>query len=174
MGAALCPCDGSLDPIEYQQVVDQIVEGITCRSELVLEPLVERMEQLSSEQRYEEAGWARDRHDALARAIEISRTWVALGGLGVCEMEGEDGSHVVVDHGRLVCTWRAGSSPPLRPTPDVGDEPGNDVPDSVEIAEEARLIWNWMKSTPMRLIDATGSLALPVRPVVRLGARSER
>jgi DNA polymerase III subunit epsilon len=174
MGVALCPCDGSLDPVEYQQVVDQIVEGISARSELVLEPLVERMEQLSSEQRYEEAGWARDRHDALARAIEISRTWVALGDLGVCEMEGEDGSHVVVDHGRLVCTWRAGSSPPLRPAPDVVGEPGNDVPDSVETAEEARLIWNWMKSTPMRLIDATGSLALPVRPVIRLGGRSER
>ena len=174
MGAALCPCDGTLDPIEYQRVVDQIVEGISCRSEFLLDPLVERMEQLSSEQRYEEAGWARDRHDALARAIETSRTWVALGGLGVCEMEGEDGSHVVVDHGRLVCTWRAGSSPPLRPTPDVGSEPGNEVPDSVETAEEARLIWNWMKSTPLRLIDATGSLALPVRPVIRLEARSER
>ena len=174
MGVALCPCDGTLDPIEYRRVVDQIVEGISCRSDLLLEPLVDRMKQLSSEQRYEEAGWARDRHDALARAIDTSRTWVALGGLGVCEMEGEDGSHVVVDHGRLVCTWRAGSSPPLRPAPDVGDEPENGVPDSVETAEEARLIWNWMKSTPLRLIDATGTLALPARPVARLRTRSER
>jgi DNA polymerase III subunit epsilon len=174
MGVALCPCDGTLDPIEYRQVVDQIVEGISCRSDLLLQPLVDRMEQLSSEQRYEEAGWVRDRHDALARAIDTSRTWVALGGLGVCEMEGEDGSHVVVDHGRLVCTWRAGASPPLRPGPDVGNEEENSVPDSVETAEEARLIWNWMRSTPMRLIDATGTLALPARPVVRLAKRSER
>ena len=174
MGFALCPCDGTLDPIEYRRVVDQIVDGISCRSDLLLEPLVDRMEQLSSEQRFEEAGWVRDRHDALARAIETSRTWVALGGLGVCEMEGEDGSHVVVDHGRLVCTWRAGTSPPLRPAPDAGSDPENDVPDSVETAEEARLIWNWMKSTSMRLIDATGTLALPARPVVRLGIPSER
>ena len=171
MGVALCPCDGTLDPIDYQHVVDQIVEGISYRSDLLLDPLVDRMDQLSSEQRYEEAGWARDRHDALARAIDTSRTWVALGALGVCEMEGEDGSHVVVDHGRLVCTWRAGASPPLRPAPEVGDEQENRVPDSVETAEEARLIWNWMKSTPMRLIDATGTLALPTRPVVRLGNR---
>jgi len=174
MGVALCPCDGTLDPIDYRQVVDQIVEGISSRSDLLLQPLVDRMEQLSSEQRYEEAGWARDRHDALARAIETSRTWIALGGLGVCEMEGEDGSHVVVDHGRLVCTWRAGASPPLRPAPNVGNEEENSVPDSVETAEEARLIWNWMRSTPMRLIDATGTLALPARPVVRLAKRSER
>jgi DNA polymerase-3 subunit epsilon len=174
MGVALCPCDGTLDPIDYRQVVDQIVEGISSRSDLLLQPLVDRMEQLSSEQRYEEAGWVRDRHDALARAIDTSRTWTALGGLGVCEMEGEDGSHVVVDHGRLVCTWRAGASPPLRPAPDVGNEEENSVPDSVETAEEARLIWNWMRSTPMRLIDATGTLALPARPVVRLAKRSER
>ena len=103
-------------------MVDQIVDGISHRSDLLLEPLVDRMEQLSSEQRYEEAGWARDRHDALARAIETSRTWVALGGLGVCEMEGEDGSHVVVDHGRLVCTWRSRIQPPLRPAPEATDE----------------------------------------------------
>jgi hypothetical protein len=89
-------------------------------------------------------------------------------------MEGADGSHVVVDHGRLVCTWRAGSSPPLRPAPEVGDQPENDVPDSVETAEEARLIWNWIKSTPLRLLEATGTLALPARPVVHLGAKSGR
>jgi DNA polymerase III subunit epsilon len=174
MGVALCPCDGSLQTTDYQRVVDQIVDGISHRSDLLLEPLVGRMGQLSSELRYEEAGWVRDRHDALARAIDTSRTWVALGGLGICEMEGDDGSHVVVDHGRLVCTWRAGSSPPLRPAPEVSDEPEIDVPDSVETAEEARLIWNWIKSTPLRLVDATGTLALPARPVVHLGARSGR
>lgn len=174
MGVALCPCDGSLEPIEYQRVVDQIIEGISNRSELLLEPLADRMDQLASEQRYEEAGWARDRHEALARAIDMSRTWIALEGLGVCEMEGEDGSHVVVDHGRLVCTWRAGSSPPLRPAPELSDEPENDVPDSVETAEEARLIWNWIKSTPLRLVDATGTLYLPARPVAHLVPRSGR
>jgi DNA polymerase III subunit epsilon len=174
MGVALCPCDGRLDPIEYRRVVDQITQGISHRSELLLEPLVARMEQLASEQRYEEAGWARDRHEALAGAIDTSRTWVALGGLGVCEMEGEDGSHVVVDHGRLICTWRAGANPPLRPAPEMRDDPGNEVPNCVESAEEARLIWNWMSGTQMRIVDATGAFALPVRPVIRLGARSER
>jgi hypothetical protein len=103
----------------------------------------------------------------------MSRAWVALGRLGVCEMESDDGSHVLVDHGRLVSTWGAGSSPPLRPAPDIED--GRfDVPDSVETAEEAQLIWRWIGSRSVRIVDATGTLALPARPVVRLGARSER
>jgi DNA polymerase-3 subunit epsilon len=173
MGVALCPCDGKLDVSEYRQIVDQIVDGIASRADLLLGPLAERMGQLALELRYEEASWARDRHEALARSIEMSRAWVALGRLGVCEMESDDGSHVLVDHGRLVSTWGAGSSPPLRPAPDIED--GRfDVPDSVETAEEAQLIWRWIGSRSVRIVDATGTLALPARPVVRLGARSER
>jgi DNA polymerase-3 subunit epsilon len=174
MGVALCPCDGDLDVSDYRQIVDQIVEGIATRSELLLEPLTTRMAQLALELRYEEAGWARDRHEALARAIEMSRAWAALGRLGVCELESDDGSHVLVDHGRLVSTWITGSSPPLRPAPDIGESPGFDVPDSVETAEEAHLIWRWMGTRSVRLLDATGSFALPIRPVIRLEARSER
>jgi DNA polymerase-3 subunit epsilon len=175
MGAALCPCDGALDVADYRSVVDQIVAGITDRSELLLEPLATRMEQLAHELRFEEAGWARDRHEALARAIEMCRAWVALSRLGVCELESEDGSHVLVDHGRLISTWKTGSGPPLRPAPDIGDgAAGFDVPDSVETAEEAHLIWRWMGTRSVRLVDATGTFALPIRPVIRLEARSER
>jgi hypothetical protein len=132
------------------------------------------MSQLSSERRYEEAAWARDRHDALARALETSRWWVALDGLGVAEFEGDDGSHVVIDHGRLVCSWREGSSPPLRPAPDQADRLDGSVPVSVENAEEARLIWTWMQKTPIRIVEASGTLALPAEPVVRLERGSDR
>jgi len=169
MGVALCPCDGTLPADEYRQVVGQIIEGIAWQSDLLLNPLTERMEQLSSEQRYEEAGWARDRHDALARSIERRHSWIALNRLGFSEIESEDGAHVLVDHGRLVSTWIAGSAPPLRPAPEIRDASGFDVPDSVEAAEEAHLIWRWMDGTRVRLVDATGSLSLPSRRVIRLG-----
>jgi hypothetical protein len=42
------------------------------------------------------------------------------------------------------------------------------------MAEEAHLIWRWIESRSVRIVDATGTLALPARPVVRLGARSAR
>jgi hypothetical protein len=174
MGVALCPCDGQLDPATYRRVVDRVIEGVTDHPSILLDPLVVKMSQLSSERRYEEAAWARDRHDALARALEASRWWVALDGLGVAEVEGEDGSHVVIDHGRLVCSWSDGSSSPLRPAPDQADRPGESVPDSVETAEEARLIWAWIQKTDIRIVEASGTLALPAEPVIRLERRSGR
>jgi DNA polymerase-3 subunit epsilon len=174
MGVALCPCDGQLDPATYRRVVDRVIEGVTDHPSILLDPLVVKMSQLSSERRYEEAAWARDRHDALARALEASRWWVALDGLGVAEVEGEDGSHVVIDHGRLVCSWCDGSSSPLRPAPDQADRPGESVPDSVETAEEARLIWAWIQKTDIRIVEASGTLALPAEPVIRLERRSGR
>lgn len=174
MGVALCPCDGTLDPAAYRKVVDQLIEGVTRRPSTLLEPLVEKMGQLSAELRFEEAAWARDRHYALARALETTRSWVALNGLGVAELEDSDGSHVVIDHGRLVCSWSQGSSPPLRPAPDHEEGQAASVPDSVEIAEEARLIWTWMQTNPVRIVDASGSLALPAEPVIRLDRRSGR
>jgi DNA polymerase-3 subunit epsilon len=155
-------------------VVDHLIEGITNSSGLLLDPLVERMAHLAAEQRYEEAGWARDRHDALARTIQRSRAWAALGRLGFCEIESEDGARVVLDHGRLVSTWSPGSTPPLRPVPDLGANHGFDVPGSVEAAEEADVIWKWLMGTRITLVDATGTLSLPSRPVDRLARITPR
>jgi DNA polymerase-3 subunit epsilon len=174
MGVAMCPCDGTLDPAIYRRVYEQIIEGIRHHPSTLLEPLVDRMTQLSSERRYEEAAWARDRHGALGRAIETARSWQALSALGVAELEGRDGSHVLLDHGRLVCSWSGGSSPPLRPAPDAVTGELPEVPDSVESAEEARLIWAWMSKEQVRIIDATGTLALPAEPVSRLKPGSGR
>jgi DNA polymerase-3 subunit epsilon len=168
MGAALCPCDGSLSVADYAPVVDLIVQGCATRSELLLDPLVDRMQQLSSQLRYEEAAWTRDRHDALARSLQRKRSWAALVGLGLCEIETSDGAHLVLDQGRLVSTWAAGTTPPLRPVPDPGRHDRFDVPESVEAAEEAELIWKWMMGNQFRLLEATGTLALPSRPVETL------
>jgi DNA polymerase-3 subunit epsilon len=168
IGVAMCPCDGTLDPASYREVVDRIVEAIDWRPEVLLDPLARRMSQLAADQRYEEAAWARDRHDALARALEVRRSWSSLVRLGLCELESESGHHVLLDHGRLVSTWRHGSSPPLRPAPKPREPGASGVPDSVETAEEALVIWRWMASTPVRLLDATGSLSMPSRPVLRL------
>lgn len=168
LGVASCPCDGTLPEDQYRRLIDTLLIGLDTDSRLLLDPLETRMSRLSGERRYEEAGWVRDRHDVLARAIERRHVWGALSGAGVFEAEDAEGNRVLVDHGLLVETRGPGDPPGLlaAPSSSVRDTP--EVPADVRAAEEADLIWRWLARTPVRLIDATGTLALPVQPVVRL------
>jgi DNA polymerase-3 subunit epsilon len=170
LGVALCPCDGSLSREEYRPVVERLLEGLDHEPDLLLSPLVDKMTQLAAQHRYEEAGWLRDRHGALARAIHRRRIWRSLTDLGLCEVESRDGCRVLIDHGRLVSTWRLDRTPPLRPAPTLGQDERHQVPHSVEMAEEADLIWRWLDTNDIRLIEATGFLALPRRRLRRLEA----
>ena len=174
LGVALCPCDGSLKQEDYAPVVDLLVEGLDHRPSLLLDALVRKMDQLATCQRYEEAGWVRDRHDALARSIERRHSWKALQELGLSEIEDADGSRFLLDHGRLVSSWGVDQPVPLRPVSPPDDETPPEVPPSVETGEEAQLIWAWIESSNPRIIEATGSLSLPSQPVVRLQVGSNR
>jgi DNA polymerase III subunit epsilon len=167
LGVALCPCDGRLDRDRYNAVVESLVRGLDHDPALLLGPLEDRMQEMAADRRYEEAGWARDRHGALARAIERRHRWQSLAGLGLAEAEGRDGSRALVDHGRLVATWRLDRSPPLRPAPDVTGH-RQEVPESVEVAEEADLVWRWLTNDGVRLVDATGIFSLPLRRATQL------
>ena len=171
LGVALCPCDGTLSETDYEEVTIRLIEGLEVRPDLLLDPLEKKMQQLSSTQRYEEAAWARDRHRSLARALERRRAWQALNRAGLMELESGAGDHVLIDHGRLALTWREGTHPPLRPAPQrKGD--GVPVPPSVEAAEEAHLIWQWIHAGAVRVIDVEGEFSLPAAPLPRLAKQA--
>ena len=57
LGVAECPCDGMLSEGEYRNVVARFLTAIDAEPSLLLEPLVERMDRMSNERRYEEAAW---------------------------------------------------------------------------------------------------------------------
>lgn len=168
LGVATCPCDGTLREDDYRPLIDTLLAGLKRDPRLLLDPLETRMSRLSGERRYEEAGWVRDRHDALARAIERRHVWHALFGAGVFEAEDTEGNHVLVDHGTLVETRGPGDPPGLLAPATTPHMAPPEVPGDVKVAEEADLIWKWLARTPVRLVEATGSLALPLQPVVRL------
>ncbi|MDX1468577.1 MAG: DEDD exonuclease domain-containing protein [Acidimicrobiia bacterium] len=163
IGVARCPCDGSLEKSEYQATIQRLLLGIDDEPRVLLQPLAEKMRRLSESLRYEEAGWARDRHDALASALGRRHEWRALQAAGMIEVEAADGSRTIIDHGILV-----GS-----PTDHIGvlssdPQPVTQVPPSVQSAEEARVIWRWLTSEPVRIVDSTAGLSLPLRRAERL------
>ena len=132
------------------------------------ELLVDRMRRFASEQRYEQAAWARDRHDSLARALETRRMWSALAGAGLMEVEDDTGRVVVIDHGHLVETRAPGQGSSLLTRSTVEETPS--VPPSVEAADEASLIWRWLHRSTTRITECSGALAFPAAPIRKLVA----
>jgi DNA polymerase-3 subunit epsilon len=168
LGVATCPCDGGVDKDDYHQMIEGIISLASRIPARLLEPLELKMRRLAGEQRFEEAAQMRDRHRALARALERQRAWQALGDAGRIELESVDGDRVVVEQGLLVAAWAHDQQPPLLSggqLPQAGP-----VPPSVAAAEEAHLIWRWMTSGLVKVIDSTGPLTFPSAPIPHLQA----
>ncbi len=167
LGVALCPCDGSVARADYETVVAALRAGILTDPESLLEPLAARMRRQARRQRFEDAAAARDRHRALASALEQRRTWNALAAAGRIWARDDSGDSIVVDHGRLAATWRDSADPPLALAP--GDPfPVSAVPPTVALAEEARLVWKWLDRPEVRIVDIDRPLAFPAAEVRRL------
>jgi DNA polymerase-3 subunit epsilon len=165
MGVCLCPCDGTLDESAYRPVVDRVRAGIEEDPSLLLDPLAEKMSEMAGLQRFEEAAWSRDRYRALARALERRREWQAMNRAGLVWAESGTGEGAVIDRGRLTLAWNGRRGPALAP---VGEHPDDDwpqTPPSVQVAEEAHLVWQWLTGEDVRLLDATGPLLMPRLPV---------
>lgn len=162
LGAALCPCDGSLSPVDYAPIVETIVRGVDDDPALLLTPLVDKMAAHARAARFEEASWVRDRHQALTTALERRRAWRALQDAGMVQAEGADGG-ALIDHGRLVAAWPTSGRPPLLPA--TGDADPREVPTGSVDADEAHLVWRWLTGPGVDLVATTGPLATPARPV---------
>jgi len=168
LGIALCPCDGTLEEQEYRAVVDLLIRGAFSNPSLLLDPLADRVASLAAGDRFEEAAWVRDRHRALATAMERRRMWTALQAAGTVHAVSTDGSGgALIEQGRLVTAWGDGRHPPLMP---IAAAPADDPPLPLDLsdAEEARLLWRWLTSGRVRLVAATGPVAEPRLPVRRL------
>ncbi len=173
IGRSLCPCDGLVGRSEYAGVVNALLEGLESAPHILLEPLIERMERLSGEQRYEEAAWARDRHDALATALNRSARWRTLHGAGLLRLEDRDGFIVTVDHGRLVGVER-GASRESVDEPLQSEEGDHRVAPSVELSEEVDLIWRWIEKTSPAVLSSTDAFDPVIPELRRLSAIRQR
>jgi len=69
LGVSHCPCSGDVSPSDYQHTVDLAVRGLRGEPSLLFAPLIARMAQLASAERFEEAAATRDRAAALSAAL---------------------------------------------------------------------------------------------------------
>jgi DNA polymerase-3 subunit epsilon len=109
MGRCLAPCDGRAGPERYGELVRSLISSLSTPGGL-LGTLEARMCDLAEQERFEEAGLARDRLRALAEALLRARqdAWL-LGGGDVVLRDGA-GRRLRLRGGALV---RAGGEAPL-------------------------------------------------------------
>ena len=173
LGVSTCPCAGGIDPVEYRTMIDGIIQLADRTPAALLEPLEVKMRRLAAEQRFEEAAQMRDRHRALARALERQRAWRALAEAGRIELESLAGDRVFVEQGLLAAAFGHDQPPTLLDhgfAPEAPLPPPSPVPPSVAIAEEAHLIWRWMTSGDVKVLESSGPLTLPASPIPHLRA----
>ena len=119
------------------------------------------MTELAFQQRFEEAGWVRDRYRALARSLDRRRAWESLNRAGMLWAETAGGDGAVIERGRLTCAWAGGHRPAFYPAVIDLDEAWPPVPPSVQDAEEAHLIWQWLTKSGAVLLDSSQPLHMP-------------
>ncbi|MBC8364018.1 MAG: DEDD exonuclease domain-containing protein [Actinobacteria bacterium] len=173
LGAAACPCSGSIDESDYADIADLAYRGLTGEPQLLLRPLAERMQGLAAAERFEEAADARNGAEALAstllrqRRIDIlrnaGRVRVRIVGHGIAE----------VINGRLHRTWSDGEPDPVdEPTFDEVAPPVGPV--TRDEADELNCVATWFEREAHRLepLHVEGPLAEPLRPIPRFAPRS--
>jgi hypothetical protein len=132
-----------------------------------LDPLVQRVKDYARNARFEEAAEVRDRHRTLARALDDRRTWGVLRQAGLLWAEDQNGESVLIEQGQLLESWSAADQAPLSTSSQARRSP-HMVPDSVAVAEEARLLWKWLSRPEVRIIETSRPLATPLHPVPAL------
>jgi DNA polymerase-3 subunit epsilon len=111
LGKAACPCAGDLSVEQYAPIVADATRLMTTHPHVALDRLRERMEELASEQRFEDAALTRNRASAFAAAVARSRRLKMVEQLGSVTLEFKSGvvridsSDLSLEESLLVGGW---------------------------------------------------------------------
>ena len=174
LGVATCPCAGQVTAEAYTALTESVRRGLTHAPDELLGPLLDRLRDLASVERYEEAADTRDRAAALSQALQRHRRFTMWRRSGRVLLALADGSGVELQHGRLVHAWDAATGPPTGALPLGGGEPPSGTVARDE-ADELLCVGQWLdrEATQVRLLYADGVLASPLPRLARFepGAR---
>lgn len=162
------PCVGAQTRQEYADVAARAATALGGSSREVVAALLERLDRLAEQERFEEAGTLRDRMMALVRATARAQRLRPLSATPelVAARRREQGGWelICVRHGRLagVSVSPRGADPmpyvaALRETSEVVDpRPGGVLP------EETELVLGWLETPGTRLVSLDGEWTCPV------------
>ncbi|MCF6746443.1 DEDD exonuclease domain-containing protein [Blastococcus sp. KM273128] len=167
MGRCGAPCTGAQSVPEYAGVAAVFAAAVGHDPRPLLGPLLERVDRLAAEERYEDAAVLRDRVAVLVRAVRRRQRLASLAAvpeLVLARPDGQGGWELsVVRYGRLAAAGGAPRGTTVRsvlpgllataetvPDADVGQ------PTSVD---ETELVLRWLEKPGTRLVQVTGTLA---------------
>jgi DNA polymerase-3 subunit epsilon len=118
------------------------VAGLSARPALLLDPLLERMRRLASDERFEEAALTRDRAQALHEALARQRRIDQLRGIERLVVRDRDAAFEL-RRGRLTHVWEGKIARSTEALPaDPG--PADDGPLPVDLVDELLCLSRWL------------------------------
>ncbi|MGY2077331.1 DEDD exonuclease domain-containing protein [Blastococcus sp. SYSU DS0828] len=167
MGRCGAPCTGAQSVPEYAGVAAVFAAAVGHDPRPLLAPLLDRVERLAAEERYEDAAVLRDRVAVLVRALRRRQRLESLAAvpeLVLARPDGQGGWELsVVRLGRLAAAGNAPRGTTVRSVlpgllATAETVPGADDPTSVD---ETELVLRWLEKPGTRLVQLTGTLASP-------------
>jgi DNA polymerase-3 subunit epsilon len=160
LGVAHCPCTGTTDVGEYAGIVEVAADALEGRPEVVVERVRDKMLQLASQQRFEEAASVRDRLTALIGATRRHLLVDALRSAGRAHITLGDATWTI-ESGRLVDATSIGSVG--RALPIAAPEPTADPVLGRHQIDEALCLARFFDKHAARLtVSADGSWMFPI------------
>ncbi|MGY1835506.1 DEDD exonuclease domain-containing protein [Blastococcus sp. SYSU DS0510] len=167
MGRCGAPCTGAQSVPEYAGVAAVFAAAVGHDPRPLLTPLLDRVERLATEERYEDAAVLRDRVAVLVRALRRRQRLASLAAvpeLVLARPDGEGGWELsVVRSGRLAAAGKAPRGTTVRSVlpgllTTAETVPGTDAEQPTSV-DETELVLRWLEKPGTRLVQLTGTLA---------------
>ena len=156
------PCTGTVDPDVYLPVVEHARAAMTDGSGPVTTRLLALIGALAADERYQEAGWRRDRLSALVDAVRRQRVSQAVDGVRLAAYRPVDDRTVdlvVMSGGRLCGSARCPRASAAPVAAELSTVVPRDDDDPFVVVTERELLTRWLAARDTVLLWAHGCYA---------------